>query len=34
MGHSNVSVLARYLALEEEDLRREHQATGPVDCAL
>lgn len=34
MGHSNVTVLARYLALQDDDLRREHQATGPVDSTL
>jgi len=34
MGHSNVSVLARYLALVEDDLRRAHETAGPVDHAL
>ena len=34
MGHSNVSVLARYLALVEDDLRRAHETAGPVDRAL
>ena len=34
MGHSNLAVLVRYLALEEADLQRAHARSGQVDHAL
>ena len=34
MGHSNLSVLRRYLLQTTEDLRRAHAARGPVDHLL
>lgn len=34
MGHSDLSVLRRYLAQTEDDLQRAHEAAGPVDSAL
>jgi len=34
MGHSDLSVLRRYLAQTEEDLQRAHKAAGPVDSML
>ena len=34
MGHADLSVLRRYLAQTEEDLRRAHQRAGPVDNML
>ena len=34
MGHADLSVLRRYLAQTQEDLRRAHQRAGPVDNML
>ncbi len=34
MGHSDLSVLRRYLRLTEDDLRRAHEQSGPVDHLL
>ena len=34
MGHSELSVLQRYLAQTEEDLRRAHEKGSPVDNLL
>jgi integrase/recombinase XerD len=34
LGHSDLSVLRRYLRLEEDDLRRAHERSGPVDNLL
>jgi len=34
LGHSDLSVLRRYLRLEEEDLRKAHERGGPVDNLL
>jgi len=34
MGHSDLSVLRRYLALVEEDLQDAHRKHGAVDCML
>ena len=34
MGHSDLSVLRRYLAQTQEDLRRAHEKGGPVDRLL
>ena len=34
MGHSNLSVLARYLAQTEDDLRRAHEKGGPLHHLL
>ncbi len=34
MGHADLSVLRRYLAQTEEDLRRAHERCGPVDSLL
>lgn len=34
MDHSDLSMLRRYLAQTEEDIRREHEKRGPVDNML
>jgi integrase/recombinase XerC/integrase/recombinase XerD len=34
MGHSDLSILRRYLAQTQEDLQRAHQKSGPVDNML
>jgi site-specific recombinase XerD len=34
MGHSDIKVLARYLAQDSEDLQKAHRAYGPVDGLL
>jgi len=34
MGHSDLSVLQRYLALAGEDIERAHKAHSPVDNML
>ena len=34
MGHSELSVLRRYLAQTDDDLRRAHEKAGPVDNML
>ncbi len=34
MGHADLSVLRRYLAQTEDDLRAAHERTGPVDSLL
>ncbi len=34
MGHADLSVLRRYLAQTEEDLRRAHERCSPVDSLL
>ena len=34
LGHADLSVLRRYLAQTEDDLRRAHERTGPVDTLL
>jgi integrase/recombinase XerD len=34
MGHSDLSVLQRYLALAGEDIERAHKAHSPVDKLL
>ena len=34
MGHSDLSILRRYLAQTEDDLRRAHEQHGPVDAAF
>lgn len=34
LGHSDLSVLRRYLRFEEEDLRKAHERGGPVDHLL
>ena len=34
MGHADLSVLRRYLAQTEDDLRQAHERTGPVDRLL
>ena len=34
LGHADLSVLRRYLAQNNEDLRRAHERTGPVDSLL
>ena len=31
MGHADLSILRRYLAQNEDDLRRAHKEHGPVD---
>ena len=34
MGHSDLAVLNRYLALVENDLQKAHEEHGPVDTLL
>lgn len=34
MGHADLSILRRYLAQTEEDLRRAHESHGPVDVMI
>ncbi len=34
LGHADLSALRRYLAQNDEDLRRAHERTGPVDTLL
>ncbi len=34
MGHSDLEMLRRYLALVEADLEKQHREHGAVDCML